>query len=75
MLVNFVARHARRRLWSSCSQLLHPCRKEVRRLRIFHPFCNLVLRSKVLPLDVKEGDRIVFNKYAGTEIKTASGEE
>ena len=31
--------------------------------------------GKVLPLDVKEGDRIVFSKYAGTEINTASGEE
>jgi chaperonin GroES len=31
--------------------------------------------GKVLRLDVKEGDRIVFSKYAGTEIKTESGEE
>jgi chaperonin GroES len=25
--------------------------------------------GKVFPLDVKEGDRILFGKYAGTEIK------
>ena len=25
--------------------------------------------GKVRPLDVKEGDRILFGKYAGTEIK------
>lgn len=25
--------------------------------------------GKVLPLDVKEGDRILFQKYAGTEVK------
>ena len=25
--------------------------------------------GKVLPLDVKEGDRILFGKYSGTEIK------
>jgi len=25
--------------------------------------------GKVLPLDVKEGDRILFGKYAGSEIK------
>lgn len=25
--------------------------------------------GKVVPLDVKEGDRILFGKYAGTEIK------
>lgn len=30
--------------------------------------------GKVLPLDVKEGDRILFQKYAGTEIKI-EGEE
>ena len=28
----------------------------------------------VLPLDVKEGDKILFGKYAGTEIKV-EGEE
>ena len=30
--------------------------------------------GKVHPLDVKEGDRILFGKYAGTEIKI-DGEE
>jgi len=25
--------------------------------------------GKILPLDVKEGDRILFQKYAGTEVK------
>ena len=30
--------------------------------------------GKVRPLDVKDGDRILFGKYAGTEIKLA-GEE
>jgi chaperonin GroES len=30
--------------------------------------------GKVRPLDVKEGDRVLFGKYAGTEIKL-DGEE
>jgi chaperonin GroES len=30
--------------------------------------------GKVLPLEVKEGDRILFSKYAGTEVKI-DGEE
>ncbi|MDY7034193.1 MAG: co-chaperone GroES [Thermodesulfobacteriota bacterium] len=30
--------------------------------------------GKKLPLDVKEGDRVLFGKYAGTEIKI-DGEE
>jgi chaperonin GroES len=30
--------------------------------------------GKVIPLDVKAGDRILFGKYAGTEIKI-DGEE
>lgn len=30
--------------------------------------------GKVLPLEVKAGDRVLFSKYAGTEIKL-SGEE
>jgi chaperonin GroES len=30
--------------------------------------------GKVTPLDVKEGDRVLFGKYAGTEIKL-DGEE
>jgi len=25
--------------------------------------------GKIIPLDVKEGDKILFGKYAGTEIK------
>ncbi len=25
--------------------------------------------GKVLPLDIKEGDRVLFGKYAGSEIK------
>ena len=30
--------------------------------------------GKVIPLEVKEGDRILFGKYGGTEVKI-SGEE
>jgi chaperonin GroES len=30
--------------------------------------------KKKIPLDVKEGDRVLFSKYAGTEIKI-EGEE
>jgi chaperonin GroES len=30
--------------------------------------------GKVLPLDVKKGDRVLFSKYAGTEV-TLDGEE
>jgi chaperonin GroES len=30
--------------------------------------------GKVVPLVVKEGDRVLFNKYAGTEIKIESDE-
>jgi len=30
--------------------------------------------GKVRPLDVKEGDRILFGKYAGTEIKIDGNE-
>jgi chaperonin GroES len=30
--------------------------------------------GKVLPLDVKKGDKVLFGKYAGTEIKL-DGEE
>jgi chaperonin GroES len=30
--------------------------------------------GKILPLDVKEGDNVLFSKYAGTEIKL-EGEE
>lgn len=31
-------------------------------------------KGKVFPLDVKEGDRVLFGKYAGTDIKI-EGEE
>ena len=30
--------------------------------------------GKIMPLDVKKGDRILFGKYAGTEVKI-EGEE
>ena len=30
--------------------------------------------GKVLPLDVKKGDRVLFSKYSGTEV-TLDGEE
>ena len=30
--------------------------------------------GKVQPLDVKEGDKVIFGKYAGTEVKV-DGEE
>ncbi|MGH9453001.1 MAG: co-chaperone GroES [Terriglobia bacterium] len=30
--------------------------------------------GKVIPLDVKAGDRILFGKYSGTEIKIEGGE-
>lgn len=30
--------------------------------------------GKVLPLDVKEGDRVLFGKYAGSEIKIDGAE-
>ncbi len=30
--------------------------------------------GKVIPLDVKEGDKILFGKYAGTEIKVEGKE-
>ncbi len=30
--------------------------------------------GKVIPLDVKEGDRVLFGKYSGTEVKV-DGEE
>jgi chaperonin GroES len=31
-------------------------------------------RSEIRPLDVKEGDRVLFGKYAGTEIKIEGDE-
>jgi chaperonin GroES len=30
--------------------------------------------GKVLPLDVKKGDNVLFGKYAGTEVKIDGGE-
>jgi chaperonin GroES len=30
--------------------------------------------GKVMPLDVKKGDRILFSKYAGTEVKIGGQE-
>ena len=30
--------------------------------------------GKIIPLDVKAGDRILFGKYSGTEIKIEGGE-
>jgi chaperonin GroES len=30
---------------------------------------KVTAEGKVLPLDVKEGDRVLFGKYAGSEIK------
>lgn len=35
---------------------------------------RLLEDGKILPLTVKEGDRILFSKYAGTDIKV-DGEE
>ena len=35
---------------------------------------TILKNGKVAPLDVKEGDRILFQKYAGTEVKL-EGEE
>jgi chaperonin GroES len=31
-------------------------------------------KGKIFPLDVKEGDRVLFGKYAGTEIKIEGDE-
>lgn len=33
-----------------------------------------VVDGKVLPLDVKEGDIVLFGKYGGTEVKIEGGE-
>ena len=30
---------------------------------------KLVKGGKVIPLDVKEGDKVLFGKYTGTEVK------
>lgn len=31
--------------------------------------------KKRIPMDVKQGDKVIYGKYAGTEYKTADGEE
>ena len=31
-------------------------------------------KGEVTPLDVKEGDRVLFGKYAGTEVKVGGNE-
>ena len=35
---------------------------------------KLLEGGKIVPLDIKEGDRIIFSKYSGTEFKL-DGEE
>ncbi len=35
---------------------------------------KVVKGGKVIPLDVKEGDKVIFGKYSGTEVKV-DGEE
>ena len=36
--------------------------------------CKILENGEVRPLDVKEGDRILFGKYAGTEVKIEGDE-
>ena len=31
--------------------------------------------KKRVPMDVKKGDKVIYGKYAGTEYKTADGDE
>ena len=31
--------------------------------------------GKVVPLEVKKGDRVLYGKYSGTEVTTKDGEE
>lgn len=31
--------------------------------------------GKVIPLEVKKGDRVLYGKYSGTEVTTKEGEE
>jgi chaperonin GroES len=31
--------------------------------------------EKRIPVDVKKGDKVIYGKYAGTEYKTADGDE
>ena len=35
---------------------------------------KVIKSGKVVPLDVKEGDKVLFGKYSGTEVKV-EGEE
>lgn len=35
---------------------------------------KVLTNGKVVPLDVKEGDKVLFGKYSGTEVKV-EGEE
>jgi chaperonin GroES len=35
---------------------------------------KVTAEGKVLPLDIKEGDRVLFGKYAGSEIKVEGKE-
>lgn len=36
---------------------------------------KLLENGEVKPLEVKEGDIVVFSKYAGTEVRTKEGDE
>ncbi len=36
---------------------------------------KLLENGEIKPLEVKEGDIVVFSKYAGTEVRTKDGEE
>ena len=36
---------------------------------------KLLENGEVKPLEVKEGDVVVFSKYAGTEVRTKDGDE
>ncbi len=36
---------------------------------------KLLDNGEVKPLEVKEGDIVVFSKYAGTEVRTKDGDE
>jgi len=32
-------------------------------------FARSTLRGKLIPIDLKEGDRVLFGKWSGTEVK------
>ena len=36
---------------------------------------KLLENGEIKPLEVKEGDIVVFSKYAGTEVRTKDGDE